>query len=530
MKLFWLVIICLSCFSGIAAQGDNIIRVEGDCSLIDAIHTANTQTPNGTCAVGSVIQLTGNVELQTVSASQGDLQAGLPLITSNITIDGQGFSITRAADAPSFSLMAIDSTVTLNNITLTGGNGLWVLGDVTLNHVNLVDNSGGGLHIQGGIVTVLDSLIANNTIGSNGGGVSVMQGALIIERSTVENNTAAYLGGGIYGASSQVEIRDSIIRGNVSKQGGGVNLLMSSALITRSLITDNRAEGESPAGKGGGLFGIGSMISVTNTTFLSNTPNAVYNAEAEITLQHVTLFNNPMGIQSVGYNVPGVVKVYNSLLADAVSCIAQGDGQFISIGNLANDSTCQDTSFASGLVAELSAEGGYVPVLSISELSTAVNRGDPAYCLPEDQRGAARDDACDVGAFEFGALADIDGDGVSDLVDICPAAADADQADTDGDGFGDVCDPCPDIFGLVDGCVSTCNITAPGLVNQRAEPSTSAERAGQLNPNDVVQADGYMSNENDGYIWYQLLDDTWVREDVVSAAPECARIGVVNGG
>ncbi|HTO52883.1 MAG TPA: FG-GAP-like repeat-containing protein [Myxococcota bacterium] len=38
---------------------------------------------------------------------------------------------------------------------------------------------------------------------------------------------------------------------------------------------------------------------------------------------------------------------------------------------------------------------------------------------------------------------DIDGDGVADLADLCPAVADPTNANTDGDSFGDVCDNCP---------------------------------------------------------------------------------------
>lgn len=38
---------------------------------------------------------------------------------------------------------------------------------------------------------------------------------------------------------------------------------------------------------------------------------------------------------------------------------------------------------------------------------------------------------------------DADGDGVGDVADNCPAAANANQADTDGDGLGNVCDPTP---------------------------------------------------------------------------------------
>jgi hypothetical protein len=51
--------------------------------------------------------------------------------------------------------------------------------------------------------------------------------------------------------------------------------------------------------------------------------------------------------------------------------------------------------------------------------------------------------------------ADLDGDGVSDDVDDCPADADPDQADLDGDLLGDVCDPDDDgdsVLDEVDNC------------------------------------------------------------------------------
>ncbi len=52
-------------------------------------------------------------------------------------------------------------------------------------------------------------------------------------------------------------------------------------------------------------------------------------------------------------------------------------------------------------------------------------------------------DACDRCPAVPDDQADADGDGVGDACDVCPAVAD-DQADRDGDGLGDACDPCPD--------------------------------------------------------------------------------------
>jgi hypothetical protein len=38
---------------------------------------------------------------------------------------------------------------------------------------------------------------------------------------------------------------------------------------------------------------------------------------------------------------------------------------------------------------------------------------------------------------------DSDGDGISDLADLCRFDASAAQSDKDGDGTGDACDACP---------------------------------------------------------------------------------------
>lgn len=43
------------------------------------------------------------------------------------------------------------------------------------------------------------------------------------------------------------------------------------------------------------------------------------------------------------------------------------------------------------------------------------------------------------------ASSDLDGDGIIDMLDLCPAVADPAQDNEDGDRFGDACDPCPPI-------------------------------------------------------------------------------------
>ena len=103
----------------VTTNNPNIIA-DGQCSLIEAIVNANNDAATfPDCAAGSgadtiVLPANANVTLSAVYAKtygQFGNPVGLPLITSRITIEGNGATIARQGNAPAFGLMAVRGNV-----------------------------------------------------------------------------------------------------------------------------------------------------------------------------------------------------------------------------------------------------------------------------------------------------------------------------------------------------------------------------------------------------------------------------------
>ncbi|PJF39424.1 MAG: hypothetical protein CUN54_08745 [Phototrophicales bacterium] len=68
-----------------------------------------------------------------------------------------------------------------------------------------------------------------------------------------------------------------------------------------------------------------------------------------------------------------------------------------------------------------------------------------------------------------------------------------------------------------------CLAIAPGLTNMRAGPGTNNARRGQLQEGDIVRVIG-RSTSGAGFIWWQLENGNWVRDDVVGLIGDCSII------
>ena len=145
----------------------------------------------------------------------------------DIVIDGQGATIVRSPTAPEKGILAIfeSQNVTIKNLTIEGGKattdyglggGLWVYSStVRLENVKLINNTangGGGLQIEhpGSQVTIVNSVIANNTALEQGAAIYA-KGGLTVLNSTIVDGSGNPSQGIL--AWKSAEIRNSIVSG-----------------------------------------------------------------------------------------------------------------------------------------------------------------------------------------------------------------------------------------------------------------------------------------------------------------------------
>jgi len=128
--------------------------VDGNCSLVEALRAANTDQVVDGCAAGDMadaLRLPAGITFTLNSPENSTYgPTGLPLVSSVLTIEGNGARIQRDAGASEFRIFAIAAggDLTIADSTISGG---VVPADFPSGH-------GGGVAIYGGSLT-LDSVI-----------------------------------------------------------------------------------------------------------------------------------------------------------------------------------------------------------------------------------------------------------------------------------------------------------------------------------------------------------------------------------
>lgn len=169
-------------------------------SLVTAINSANA------AGGANVVQLgAGCTYTLTVVDNNWYGPNGLPAIASDITIEGNGATIERAATAPRFRLFFVGADIANANTSnyVSPGPGRLTLEDVTL---------------RGGLAKGGNSLVGGG--GAGMGGAIFSQGTVIIMASTLTANTAQGGSSGIQGSDGGGGIATDSVGGNASGGGG----------------------------------------------------------------------------------------------------------------------------------------------------------------------------------------------------------------------------------------------------------------------------------------------------------------------
>ncbi len=334
------------------------------CTLAEQITAANTDAPAGGCPAGrghDVITLARDIALT----------RKLPAITSNITIEGNGFSISGNTR---FQIFAVNAgKLTIQNLTLSDANHL--------------QGNGGAIFVRSnGAAVVRDSLFVDN-IAIRGGAIGIERGGkLTVDNSRLASNRAV-AGGAIYVSTTYAKVTIS-----------------NSSFVANSAVG---SDGIGSGGLGGAIFAEHSAaVDISNSTFINNRARlgkVVGSLYSSVTLTHVTALDSTDDGNAL-QNENGAINLRNSIIAgnDSTASVLCPGRLAQNVGNLISDGSCDPAYRGDPLLGESTEDPVYLP---LQAGSPAIDAADARYCPDADQVGRSRPQGggCDIGAIEWSA-------------------------------------------------------------------------------------------------------------------------------
>ncbi|MGB1251945.1 MAG: CSLREA domain-containing protein [Candidatus Promineifilaceae bacterium] len=270
------------------ANGTNTIVVntlddtrhwEGNCSLRDAINSANSDHAQDGCKAGvsglDTIIFAHNLQGGTVALTGEQLPIHSDMtIRGNVTINAQYRS--------RIFLLGNNNTVTLENLTLIHGKarfggGIGVLGsDLTLKNVtmdrNQATHSGGAISYGSlvGRLNIISSNFSRNTATVNGAAIRNYESDVNIYDSVFTNNFAGEKGGALFNDGGTVTSSATAYTQNAADEGGAIAHEDGRLTLNGDTFTRNYGRHS-----GAGLYLLGYNIRILNSFFEANTSRDV---------------------------------------------------------------------------------------------------------------------------------------------------------------------------------------------------------------------------------------------------------------
>ncbi len=248
--------------NGATGQGGGAIYNDGaTLSISDCTITDNSATYGG----GSSYNGNGG----------GIYNAGGTLTITNCTLSGnqsRGVVVTDVAGGglynASGTVEIVDSLISQNQVSTIYGSGAAA--------------QGGGIYNDGGgLVTIADSQLLENSVTAgtgkivgDGGGIFNQGGTVTLaEGSIVGGNSAGFKGGGIYNEDGTLTFEDGYLGclANTAYFGGGLFNDGGTVELTRVILCDGRAEPAIGSGMGGGIYNMGGgVVTITQSRLQNN--------------------------------------------------------------------------------------------------------------------------------------------------------------------------------------------------------------------------------------------------------------------
>ena len=276
------------------------IRLSSSCSLADAIIAANNDRAEGDCPAGrgtDTITLTKDITLQ----------AELPAITSEITIEGNGYTINGNNR---YRIFYNDGgALAIKDLTMTKG---YVEADLIRNEdgtlkASTANSIGGAIYNAYGTVSISLSSFSDNST-ENGGGAVYNEGELSISDSNFSGNSAEDDGGAITNGWGRVSISDSSFSGNSAEDDGGAIYNASGTLS----ISDSSFSGNSADDNGGAIYNDGEL-SISDSNFNGN--SADFWGGAIVNNGELSISSNTFSHNSTEYNGGAIFNRYGRTLS-----------------------------------------------------------------------------------------------------------------------------------------------------------------------------------------------------------------------
>ena len=235
------------------------LNADGDCSLREAITSANSDSASDACAIGGAADSIGFGVAGTIV-----LNSALPAINSDVAIVGPAGDkviISGGGAAPLF-VVASGGILRLDTLTLSGG---------------FASEGGAIINQLGGTLTVFNSTFSGNRAQQSGGAIRNL-GVATIVNSTFASNAAAESGGALAdsGVGANMTLINCTVAANSAALGGGIASEQQGAVTLRNMLIATNAGGNCLAldsgtiTDGGGNLDDGTSCGLVDSTSSSN--------------------------------------------------------------------------------------------------------------------------------------------------------------------------------------------------------------------------------------------------------------------